>query len=98
MITVILDSEKLQNPTELHRCLAESLHFPGSYGANLDALYDCLTDLSQDIQIRIPAFEMLKASLGVYAGRFLQVLRDAEAENPHLHVQAGTSEDIQNPE
>lgn len=27
--------------------IGEALHFPGYYGANLDALWDCLTDLSE---------------------------------------------------
>ena len=36
---------------DLHRALAEGLHFPAWYGGNLDALHDCLTDLNEPTEL-----------------------------------------------
>ncbi len=36
---------------ELHQVIAEKLNFPSWYGNNLDALYDCLTDLEEDTHL-----------------------------------------------
>ncbi|WP_405273958.1 barstar family protein [Methanobrevibacter sp.] len=34
-----------------HDYLAEALNFPDYYGKNLDALYDCLTEISCEIEL-----------------------------------------------
>ena len=35
----------------IHRILKETLGFPDYYGENLDALYDCLTDIREDTAV-----------------------------------------------
>ena len=42
---IVLDAEKMTTRSKAHPYLKEMLHFPDYYGNNLDALYDCLTDL-----------------------------------------------------
>jgi hypothetical protein len=39
------DSRKLVTERGIHHSFAEALQFPGYYGANWDALVDCLSDL-----------------------------------------------------
>ncbi|OSC72702.1 hypothetical protein CJI59_05235 [Streptomyces sp. Alain-F2R5] len=39
------NSRKLETEQGIHRSFAEALQFPGYYGANWDALVDCLSDL-----------------------------------------------------
>ena len=41
----VLEVSACETAEDLHRALAEGLHFPAWYGGNLDALHDCLTDL-----------------------------------------------------
>ena len=77
MIDVLLDGEQIRDREQLHSVLAERLDLPAWYGANLDALYDCLTDT------RLTVFHSgkLQETLGVYGERFLEVLGQAEEDN-----------------
>lgn len=40
-----LDASVMKDKKTTHEYLKEKMHFPDYYGANLDALYDCLTDI-----------------------------------------------------
>ena len=48
---IILDVLRLQEPEPAHAYLKENLGFPDYYGHNLDALHDCLTEISQETEI-----------------------------------------------
>ena len=67
---------------DLHRALAECLDFPDWYGNNLDALYDELTAISQETLLVLYQFD----TMGDFRKGFRRVLRDAEQENPKLHI------------
>lgn len=54
MKQITLDGSILADAALLHDYLKEQLQFPEYYGKNLDALYDCLTDLD-DLEITITA-------------------------------------------
>ena len=81
MIDVLLDGEQIRDREQLHSVLAERLDFPAWYGANLDALYDCLTDIRDDTRLTILHSGKLQETLGVYGERFLEVLGEAEEDN-----------------
>lgn len=70
----VLDAECMQTEEEAHKYLRKQLHLPEYYGENLDALYDCLTEM-EDVEIVIQNFNKIKGS---YAVRILQVIEDAE--------------------
>lgn len=82
MAEVRLDGEMIQDKTQLHRWLASELGFPSWYGANLDALYDCLTDIRDETRFVILHSERLAATLGPYMDGLVEALRRAERENP----------------
>lgn len=65
--------------------MKETLGFPDYYGNNLDALYDCLTEM--EAELTIVHSGLMKESLGEYFYRLLRVLEDAQAENPVLNIQ-----------
>ena len=54
MKQITLDGNILADAAQVHDYLKEHLQFPEYYGRNLDALYDCLTDL-ENIEITITA-------------------------------------------
>ena len=54
MTQITLDGNMLADAANVHDYLMDKLGFPKYYGKNLDALYDCLTELD-DIEITIEA-------------------------------------------
>ena len=77
-----LDANKLQTKTDAHPYLKEMLSFPDYYGNNLDALFDCLTDLGPT-QVCI---EDVKIG-GSYLEKILRVFKDARKANPDLELE-----------
>lgn len=53
MKKIIIDTNEHPTMAEIHRFLAGELNFPSYYGNNFDALYDCLTDLAEETEIRL---------------------------------------------
>lgn len=86
MRTVMLDGRKMADQEEFHRLVAEVMDFPAWYGGNLDALYDCLTEVGEDTQIFFCHLEEMQASLGGYTQKVLSVFFDAQEENEYLAV------------
>ncbi len=82
----ILDGERIVHKNQLHDTLAGSLGFPEWYGRNLDALYDCLTDIREEAEICILQMPLLEEKLGRYAVLLLKVLKDAAGENNAIHL------------
>lgn len=80
----ILDGEIILDKEMLHSALARSLDFPDWYGRNLDALYDCLTDLAEEAEIRIRNEKALTEHLGSYAAALEKVIRMAAEENHRI--------------
>ena len=80
----ILDGENILNREMLHDTLTAALDFPDWYGRNLDALYDCLTDLAEETEIRIRNENALTEHLGNYAGAIKKVICTAVEENQNI--------------
>ena len=57
MKKVTINTNQLQTMEQIHEYLAEKLNFPDYYGKNLDALYDCLTDINEETEIQLTAEE-----------------------------------------
>ena len=83
---LILDGEKISNKDELHKFMKSALDFPEWYGENLDALYDCLTDLTEEVEIHLENAEAFHRNLGNYADKVLWVLKDAEQTNLNIQL------------
>ena len=83
---VRIDGAEILSRDDLHDALSRQLSLPEYYGRNLDALYDCLTDLSEPPELHLAHKAELTANLGIYADVFETVLRDACAENACLQL------------
>lgn len=81
MKQIILDGNLLGDISQVHDYLKEMLEFPEYYGKNLDALYDCLTDLV-DVEITITAPE----EDGAIFQKVLRVFKAADRENENLKL------------
>lgn len=86
MRKIILDINKMTSLPALHNYLHQALELPEYYGMNLDALHDCLTELSIPTEITVPAQVKDEKYLGWYGAQLLEVLKDAAEENEALQV------------
>lgn len=77
-----LDAQKMDGRKAAHAYLKEALHFPDYYGNNLDALFDCLTDLPET-QVQFINTE----DAPEYFQKVLRVFRDAAKRNPQLTIE-----------
>ena len=71
----VLDAAKMKTKTEAHPYLKEVLQLPDYYGGNLDALYDCLSDM-EDVEVEIQNMPEGKS----YVSKILNVMRDADVK------------------
>lgn len=79
---IILDASRLCTRSAAHEYLKEQLHFPDYYGKNLDALYDCLTQLDEtEVE-----FVNLDAAGESYFAKVLPVFQEAEESNRKLRL------------
>ena len=84
-MTYILNGRYLTDKAAAHAYLARILPLPDYYGGNLDALYDCLTEMGRHAVVLLGA-DALTAG-GGYGEKILQTLRDAAASNPGLRLE-----------
>lgn len=81
MNNITLKLDKFSKREELHSYLKKKMKFPDYYGENLDALFDCLTDISTDtaVDIKYDADNELQRAV-------LAVFSDAVSQNTHLAI------------
>lgn len=77
--TYTVDFENAHNYFEIHDALKSGLDFPEYYGANLDALYDCLTEMiDNDSIIILKNFQNAEKASEDYANKILKVFHNAK--------------------
>ena len=82
MKNITIDCAEIPDKAALHQALAQELRFSEYYGNNLDALYDCLTDIQEDITVTLLRFD----TMGSFRAGFRAVLEEAEQDNSHLII------------
>ncbi len=86
MKEIIIDGSAIFTSPDLHEVIATALSFPAYYGKSLDALYDCLTEISEDIHLELRNWHHIESHLKDYSGKAVYVFHCAMDENPHLTV------------
>lgn len=84
MKEIIFDFTQMQTRQAAHAYIKKTLQFPDYYGENLDALYDCLGEISEATTLWIP--RSLIDSLGEYGQTMLTVFEEAAAHNEKLTI------------
>lgn len=85
MKKILLDFKLTHTPERVQDYLALQFDFPESYGKNLDALYDMLTELTEDTCVGVFKPEEDRP-VNAYLRKVKRVFSDAEQDNPHLCV------------
>lgn len=90
MKKIIINCQNLLEREQAHLYLAQKLDFPEYYGKNLDALFDCLTELRECTIILQGEKDLRQA--GGYGARILKVLEEASKVNYGLIVESSETE------
>ena len=86
MNKITIDCSSFSCREDLHRTFAEALCFPAHYGHNLDALHDCLTDITAETGLHLSGWDEAEAALGAYAISAKKAIVHASSANPLLAV------------
>ena len=84
-MTIRLDCKNLAQRGQAHQYLARMLELPDYYGKNLDALFDCLTELGGCTIILDGGADLSRS--GGYGAKVLKVLEEAALANPRLRLE-----------
>ena len=79
---ILCDFERLGTADAVYDYLQKELRFPAWFGRNLDALHDCLTDVSSPTRL------VLTGTAASCAGEFLPVIKDAAGRNRNLSMES----------
>ena len=75
----IVDFTNVKYYLEMHAVIKHSLRFPSYYGCNLDAFWDCLTDMyGKPIHIKIIGIEVIERKFGDEAEQIIGILQEAK--------------------
>lgn len=83
-----LETERLQSRDELRDYMNDVFGIPSSDAGNLDAIADDLSEISEEVIVKVGREELRKMCDSGDSGlpyRVLRVLSAAADENPHLH-------------
>lgn len=92
MARILIDCSLISSKEELHTAIRQELNFPDYYGMNLDALSDCLTDISNPTELSFVGYAQLEGDLQRYFRKAVWVIMCACSENPNLRFVIGTEE------
>ncbi len=76
----VLDGKDMTSKAEAYRVIGATMEFPDWFGANLDALADCLGELPKETTIVFVNTAILEENVGDYAGKILETFRDLSEE------------------
>ena len=78
-MTYTVDFKDVHYYLEIHKALKDGLKLPDYYGANLDALWDCLTDIIyRYVEIILKNYQDVEKIHKEYAEKILFVFRKAK--------------------
>ena len=86
MKEITMDCRGFASRSDLHNAFADALSFPDWYGNNLDALYDQLTSICEDMTIVLLHWTEAEETMGRYAICARRAMEDARQNNPRVRI------------
>ena len=84
--TIRLDGSRITNRKDMAVYMKEIFSFPETFGGNLDALHDCLSEVNVDTVIQLDEETLRTVCDEKYAWKVMRVLLDETEDNPHIRV------------
>lgn len=85
MKIVLIDGNKVTDISLLHKEFSKTLDFPKYYGNNLDALYDMLSETTEEIGIIAVNTDLIEENLGDKWKAFKRLIKDVKSERKNIH-------------
>jgi len=77
-----LDFRDVKDYKDMHRIIKRELDFPDYYGGNMDAFWDCLTDMrGRPIHIEILGLDVVERKFDDMAAMIVEILREFKHYN-----------------
>ena len=87
MEIIILDGNRMTSRDRAYEYINKTMRFPEYAGKNLDALHDCLSELSCDMIIIMQNCDALQKNLDKYAEKMLNVFRITAEEAGYTFIE-----------
>ncbi len=72
-----IDFRNVKYYLEVHFTIRDALDFPDYYGCNLDALWDCLTDMAgEPVNIEIIGLDVVREKFDDTADELIEIFRE----------------------
>ena len=84
--TIRLDGNRITNRKDMAVYMKEIFSFPETFGGNLDALHDCLSEVNVDTVLLLDEETLRTVCDEKYAWKVMRVLLDETEDNPHIRV------------
>ncbi len=87
---ITIDFTGVASYWEVHSILINSLELPSYYGRNLDALYDCLSEVGcedEPVKVKLTGMDAADEKMGKYMIAIKRVFDDASHNNPWLKIE-----------
>jgi len=89
MQTYTIDLYDVFNADELHKAIRKALPLPEYYGNNLDALYDVMTEWTEQICIVFLNVEEAEVTMPKYMKALRRLCMDVQKECPNIEIRFG---------
>ncbi|MEK6152580.1 barstar family protein [Flavobacteriaceae bacterium 3-367] len=86
---VLIDLSGLIDEETFHEYVSKKLDFPGYYGFNFDAFWDCLTDEDQfdsNFRLRVEGLGEFQRHLPDVHKKFIQCMHDYKSKFPERNL------------
>ena len=86
MKTYTIDLKDIFNADELHRAIRKTLPVPTHYGNNLDALYDVLTDWTEEVTVEFLNMDEAVVTMPKYMKALRRMSQDVQEEKENITI------------